>query len=185
MYNLKLLNINCQSIVNKKAEFDALLDKHKPDIVVGTESWLIPNHIDSEVFPKSLGFALFRQDRELGTSGGGVFILVKDTLIASEQKQMKTECEIIWVKFEMTTTKPLYVAAYYKPRYGDNQSTAELRRSLELVHLLKGNTWLLGDFNYPKFSWDQDHVPTMKSGSSLPTHYDNFVSLLDDFSLVP
>ena len=87
MYYLKLLNINCQSIVNKTAEFDALLDKHKPDIVVGTESWLIPNHIDSEVFPKSLGFALFGQDRELGTSGGGVFILVKDTLIASNRNK--------------------------------------------------------------------------------------------------
>ena len=183
IYNLKVLNINCRSIVNKKAEFYALLDKHKTDIVVGTESWLTLNHIDSEVFPKSLGFALFKQDRELGTSGGGVFILVKDTPIASEQKQLKTECEIILVNFEMTTIKPLYVAVYYKQRDGDNQSAAELRRSLELVHLLKGNTWLLGDFDYPKFSWDQDHVPTMKSGSSLPTHYDDFVSLLDDFSL--
>ena len=27
-------------------------------------------------------------------------------------------------------------------------------------------------------------MPTMKSGSSLPTHYEDFVSLLDDFSLV-
>ena len=83
---------------------------------------------------------MFRQDREPGTSGGGVFILVNDTLIDSEQKQLKTECEIIWVKIEMTTTKPLYVAAYYKTRNGDNQSEAELRRSLELAHSLKGNT---------------------------------------------
>ena len=80
--------------------------------MVGTESWLTPNHLDSEFFPKSLSFALFRQDRGSGTSGGGVFILVKDTLIASEQKQLKTECEIIWMKIEITTTKPLYVAAY-------------------------------------------------------------------------
>ena len=65
--------------------------------MVGTEPWLTPNHLNIECFLKSLGFALFRQDRELGTSGGGVFILVKDTLIASEQKQLKTECEIIWV----------------------------------------------------------------------------------------
>ena len=27
-------------------------------------------------------------------------------------------------------------------------------------------------------------MPTMKSGSSFPTHYEDFVSLLDDFSLV-
>ena len=85
IYNLKVLNMNCQSIVKKKAEFYALLDKHKPDIVVGTESWLTPKHLDSELFPKSLGFTPFRQDRESGKSGGGVFILVRDTFIASEQ----------------------------------------------------------------------------------------------------
>ena len=38
--NLKVLNINCQSIVNKKAEFQAIIDELKPDIVVGTDYWL-------------------------------------------------------------------------------------------------------------------------------------------------
>ena len=27
-------------------------------------------------------------------------------------------------------------------------------------------------------------MPTMKSGSSLPTHYEDFVSLLDDFGII-
>ena len=49
---------------------------------------------------------------------------------------------------------------------------------------LKGSLWLLGDFNYPKFSWDQEHMPSMKSGSGFPANYEEFVSLLDDFSLV-
>ena len=98
--------------MNKKAEFYALRDKHKPGIVVGTESLLTPNHIDSDVFPKSrsLGFTPFRQDRESGTSGCGVFVLVKDTFIAQEQKQLKTGCVMISVKIEMTTTKPLCMA---------------------------------------------------------------------------
>ena len=48
---LKVLNVNCQSIVNKKADFHDLIDKHKLDIiVVGTESWLTPNHLSSEFF---------------------------------------------------------------------------------------------------------------------------------------
>ena len=151
---------------------------------MGTESWLTPNHLDSEFSPKYLGFTPFRRDRESGTSGGGIFVLVKDTFIASEQKQLKTDCEIVWVKIEMTTTKPLYVAAYYKPKDGDSKSAIELKRSLELADSLKGNIWLLGDFNYPKLSWNQDHVPSMKTGSSFPKHYEDFVNLLDDFSLV-
>ena len=144
---MKALNINCQSIVNKKLEFHALLDKLKPDIVVGTESWLTSKHIDSEFFPKSLGFTLFRQVREADTRGGGVFILVTDTFFATEQKQLKTNCETNWVKIDMIMSKPLYVAAYYRPKEGDVESTAELRRSLYLVATLKGNTWVLGDFN--------------------------------------
>ena len=36
----------------------------------------------------------------------------------------------------------------------------------------------------PKFFWDQDHVSTMKSASSLPAYYEYVFSLLDDFSLV-
>ena len=92
----RVLNINCQLLVNKKAEFYALLDLHKPD-----ESWLTPNHYDSEFFPKSLGYTPFREDRGADTVGGCVFILVKDTIIATEQKQLKTDCEIIWVKLDI------------------------------------------------------------------------------------
>ena len=143
---MKALNINCQSICNKKSEFHALLDKLKPDIVVATESWLTANHLNGEFFPKSLGFTLFRHAREADTSGGGVFILVKDTFFATEQKQLKTNCEIIWVKIDMIMSKPLYVAAYYRTKEGDVESTAELWRSLYLVSTLKGNTLVLGDF---------------------------------------
>ena len=96
VFKLRVLNINCQSLVNKKAEFHALLDLHNPDIVIGTESWLTPNHLDSECFPHSLGYIPCREDRGAGTVVGGVFVLVKDTLIATDQKQLKTDREIIW-----------------------------------------------------------------------------------------
>ena len=54
------------------------------------------------------------------------------------------------VRINMVTTKPLYVAAYYRPKEGDTESVAELRRSLKMVARLKDNIWVLGDFNYPK-----------------------------------
>ena len=80
-----------------------------------------------------------------------MFILVKDNLIATEQKKLKTNCELIWVKIDMATTKPIYIAAFYRPKEGDTESIIELRRSLDMAAQLKGNLWLLGDFNYPKF----------------------------------
>jgi len=74
--NFKVLYLNCQSIVNKKHEFHILIDTHNPDIVIGTESWLTKEHLTSEIFPSSLGYTIFRRDRQKG-KGGGVFILVK------------------------------------------------------------------------------------------------------------
>ena len=81
----------------------------------------------------------------------------------------------------------MYIAAYYmyRPKEGDTESVAELRRSLEMASQLKGTLWLLGDFNYPKFSWNHEHVPSIKYGLSFPTIYEDFITLLDNFDLVP
>ena len=88
-------------------------------IVIETESWLTRNHLDSEFFPHLLGYTPFREDMGAGTVCGGVFILVIDTIIATEQKQLKTDCEIIWVKLDIVAAKPLYIAAYYRPKESD------------------------------------------------------------------
>jgi hypothetical protein len=37
---LRILVVNCQSIKNKKQELDNLVETSKPDIMIGTESWL-------------------------------------------------------------------------------------------------------------------------------------------------
>ena len=38
--------------------------------------------------------------------------------------------------------------------------------------------------NYPNISWDADHVPSIKSGCSFSSLYDEFSPMLDDFGLV-
>ena len=111
---MKILNINCQSIINKRSEFQSVLDLEKPDLVIGTESWLNTDHLDSEIFIRSLGYTSFRRDRASDTKGGGVFILVKDTLVASRQKTLETD-----VKIEAVQSKLIYLAAYYRPHEND------------------------------------------------------------------
>ena len=62
----------------------------------------------------------YRADRTTKTTrSGGVFVLVVDTLICSEQPQLRSECEITWVKLEVVGTQPLYLAAFYKPKEDD------------------------------------------------------------------
>ena len=65
---LCLLNINFQSSPGKRAEILNLLESTRPDIVVGTETWLDSSIQDSEVFPGT--YKVFRKDRN--RYGGGV-----------------------------------------------------------------------------------------------------------------
>ena len=103
----------------KKAEFHALLEYHDPDIVVGTESWLNENIwiSNGEYFPQSKGYTPFRRDRNSETQGdgGGVFILVMGSLLATKQRQLQKDCEILWIKLELEGYKSLYIASYYRP----------------------------------------------------------------------
>ena len=82
---------------------------------------------------------MFRQDRT-GNIGGGVLILAKNDIIASEQKQFQTDGEILWVKIELVGTRPLHIAAYYRPKENDSYSADEFTKSLEKVSKEKGDT---------------------------------------------
>ena len=179
---IKVLNINCRSIKNKVSEFQALLTTENPDIIIGTKSWLTQDLSSSEFLHTDLGYSAFREDHTSKT-GRGEFMLVKNHIIASEQRQFKTDCDVVWVKIEMVGAKPLYIAAYYRPDEGDAASAEEFEKSLSLVNQEKGNIWVLGDLNYPKLTWDDDDVPIIKPGRSFPKLYEDFVDLMNENSL--
>ncbi|MCW4309234.1 MAG: reverse transcriptase domain-containing protein [Candidatus Thiodiazotropha endolucinida] len=179
---MTILNINFQSVRNKIPEFCALLEAEKPDIVVGTETWLTPEIANNEILPKDLGYNIFRRDRTSGT-GGGVFILVKNGILASEQLHCQTDCEIVWVRIDIVGSRPLFIASYYRPKENDALSLAELKRSLTITSQEKGNMWVLGDMNFPKLSWDEEDVPLILPGCNYPGLYEEFIDILNEFSL--
>ena len=47
---LKIIDINFQSVVNKVPELQCLIDTEKPDVVIGTESWLTPEISSGKYF---------------------------------------------------------------------------------------------------------------------------------------
>jgi len=71
-----------------------------PDIVIGTESWLKPKHYDNEIFNLDLGYTSFRRDRQT-QAGGGVFIAIKNYILAQEATHLHTDCENMWVQIEI------------------------------------------------------------------------------------
>ena len=52
---LKILNVNFQSIKTKQCRLENLLESTKPDIVIGTETWLDPTITDNQIFPQKEG----------------------------------------------------------------------------------------------------------------------------------
>ncbi len=161
--NLRILTLNCQSIIGKTAEFAAAIDYIKPDIICGTESWLHgekPNapptsdHIkSSEIFPDN--YNIFRNDRS--RLGGGVFILVHKSLTVVEQPNLTTACEILWVKLKLQSTKDLYIASFYMPHRNEHD-IKQLEKSMNLLTdngKKQRQTIIAGDFNCPDINWSQ------------------------------
>ena len=49
-------------ILVKVPELQCLIDTEKPDVVIGTESWLTPEISSGEIFPS--GYTAYRTDRQ-------------------------------------------------------------------------------------------------------------------------
>ena len=177
--SLKVHVVNCRSIVDKKLEFSNLVNSSKPDIVLGTESWLKPKHLTSEVFDVDLGYTIFRRDR-IKKAGGGVFIAIRNCFIAQEIPELQSECEDLWVKLDLVGNKPLVIGAYYKPLEGDENSFTEFSKSLEKVTKKYTNIWVAGDLNLPKMDWDTSSPsPDCKH----PNFYRQIIETFNDANL--
>ena len=87
------------------AEFYAFIDFHKPDIVIGTESWLYKEILDCEIF---LAYILayigynppIRKDRPGDTKGGGVFILVSQKLCYQNNHSFLQIGKSLWMRLK-------------------------------------------------------------------------------------
>ena len=84
---------------------------------------------------------------------------------------------------DIAGAKALFIASYYRPRENDEYNLTELRKSLDMVSMEKGHIWILGDMNFPKLFWDEEDVPTIKPGCSCPRLYEDFIGILNEFSL--
>ena len=161
--DLRLLNINFRSIMNKRAEFIHLIDSLKPDIIVGTKTWLSDSIKNSKIIPDNMNFTIYRRDRE--DSYGGVMIAISKCIPSVRLQDLQTSCEILWVKLDIPTCKDLYLCGFYRPHLSDLPSLEQLNDSLnKLMNLTRDPTiWLSGDFNAPDISWQ---VPSVLPGSS-------------------
>ena len=174
--SLKIINVNCQSLWAKRLEFSHLVESTKPDVVIGTESWLHENISNSSVFPED--FTVYRRDR--GTRGGGVFILVKNTIKSTRETELETECEVIWCKIDLKNNKKLLIGAFYRPNESDEESITQLSTALRSLHSSKSLIILGGDFNTPGWDWTTNQP---KPNCRFQETYEELANIMDDTGL--
>ena len=150
---LKIAHLNFRSMKDKKPQFLSFVEINKPDVIVGTETWLTPAIYDAGYFPPELGYTVYRRDR-VDKKGGGVIILVNSTFISECKPEYQTNCENLWVQLHLAGSRSVLIGAYYKPQELDQQSFDEFSKSLVLVRKSNSTICLLGDFNLPKIDWE-------------------------------
>ena len=86
---LKVISLNCNGLKGsaKRSEFESHIELYHPDIISECESKLDADIPTYSIFPES--YNIFREDRS--SSGGGVFIAVRNDLVAVEGKRFDVE----------------------------------------------------------------------------------------------
>ena len=164
---IRVLIVNCHSIVEKRPQLENILESTQADIVLGTESWLNSQHLSTAIFPK--GFKVYRKDR-VNRAGGGVFIMVSEKFISSEPEELKVDahyCEMVRVHVQIPGATQLYIGSLYRPHdQNDPAYLDQLNTCLSRIPV-GAHTWLGGDFNLGDIDWETETVKPNRHKSGL------------------
>ena len=140
---LRITNVNCQSLRNKKERFLNLVHSTNPDIIIAKETWLNPAIYSSEFFGSS--FIIFRRDRITNTTGGGILIAINSCFKSEEYiLPMCTNIGLIWVRLSTKENKHLYIGACYRPEKTDEATLNACDSCLQKLTRSEKNAILLG-----------------------------------------
>jgi hypothetical protein len=176
---LRVLNINFQSIKKKGRLLDAIITSSEPDIIIGTETWLTQD-IHS-LISSDLGFVIHRRDRQTDAHGG-VMIATRRELMISNVTNSPT-LELISGTIKLENNKKAVIAAFYRPPKRVEQpyldkvydEISALRSKYKTAVMIVG-----GDFNLPDIEWTRPSI----IGSQYPLRVNQaFLNLVADSNL--
>ena len=111
---LKCVYFNARSIRNKCDELRAWIHTWNYDVMAITETWLAPGQ---ELILNIPGFQCFKRDREGGKRGGGMALLVRDTITATERvgNVAGSSFESVWVEVRNRKGAVTLLGVCYRP----------------------------------------------------------------------
>ena len=160
---LRVCVVNFCSLVsyNKLLELYQLIETHKPDIIIGTETQFNKDIDSREIFPPNYVYSPpVRKDQDSGEKRGGVVIAVNSNIISVEQSS-PAECEIVWCNISHKSGS-VVVGSFYRPPYTSVDYLEQLELSMNNIKQLSGidgkYVLLSGDFNLPDIDWEEGSV---------------------------
>ena len=131
--SLRIMLVNFQSISNKNADMQILVDEFNPDIIQGTETWLSPNVKTSEILLDSSSYDVYRRDRKKGIHGGILIACKKDLILTKKEEFDSDDSELMWHQLELKGRHPLLFGTCYKHRHDDRDTVTGLEESFEKI----------------------------------------------------
>jgi len=120
---LRVVNVNFQSIMNKKAALHEFIFIYKPHVMVGTETWLSPNVSNNEVISAEWNYNIYQKDKPDGY--GGVIMAICKQINSHEITALEINCKILWTQVSIGNSNK------YRPHVSDQNSIDELSLSLQ------------------------------------------------------
>lgn len=172
-HELRILNVNVRSVVNKADRLECLTILHNPHVVAVTETWLHKDIQSEEVFPSS--YNVLRRYR--ANRGGGVALLIKNTL-QYEPFPFISDHESVWCKLVMADMT-LVIGVIYRAPASPVDYLQKIDEELSTLTNSRSRIILIGDFNLPSVDWDA-RVP----GSMERSHADSMLEIMTKYGLI-
>ena len=175
--NLRISVMNFQSLWNKRILLERYLKDKSIDIVIGSESHLSANILNSEILPDT--YTATRNDRNDGY--GGVIIIYKKELLVEENPFKFTGNDTVSIKVETFEKPVIFCACYRSPNNDNDSNTNIINNLLSICQKYKNNPiWIGGDFNLPDIDWTSNNIVDHQNPKKLN---EDFLAMFDQCNL--
>ena len=145
MANLKILSMNCNSIIGKIDTIRAHVQTYKPDLVAITETKVDAKFEDNELLGNT--YTIWRKDRKQGA--GGVLVAVSNDSAITILNSVSGPGESICLTVQLHPHVKFYVVTMYRP-----PSEYDLDNFEYLIDEYKHeNCVFVGDYNFADLDW--------------------------------
>ena len=148
--------------MNKRDELNLILSEVDPDLILLTETKLNQDVMNSEVFVSN--YNVYRKDRAIQAApGGGVAILVKNTLVSSDNNVQFLNnheyAEAVWCEVTVGD-KSVLVGSVYRPPSTSREMNSLFHDLIKIAddHSKYSQILLCGDFNFGGIIWENNDV---------------------------